>query len=147
MNPGLIPDSSTRRCSFCEIAAGEAPAAIVWQDESVLCILDLYPATRGHALVLPRRHIESIYAMPEELGASIMAAAVKVAKVIKQRLSPAGLNLVQSNEAAAGQTVAHFHLHIVPRYPGDAVTLKFGHGDVPADLRELERLAALLRPS
>lgn len=147
MNPGLLSDSSPGRCGFCEIAAGEAPAAIVWEDEAVLCILDLYPATRGHALVLPRRHVESIYAMPEELGASIMAAAVKVAKVIKQRLSPAGLNLIQSNGAAAGQTVAHFHLHLVPRYPGDDVALKFGHGTVPADLRELQRLAALLRPS
>jgi histidine triad (HIT) family protein len=132
-------------CPFCKIIAHAAPAAIVCEDEETLAFMDLYPATAGHMLVLPKRHIENIYAMPEELGARIMAMAVALAKAAKHQLSATGLNLVQSNGADAGQTISHFHLHIVPRYSGDPVALKFGHSATPANLDELERLASLLR--
>jgi histidine triad (HIT) family protein len=74
-----------------------------------------------------------------------MVAATKIAKVIKQELSPDGLNLIQSNELAAGQTIPHFHLHIVPRYGGDSVMLKFGHGSAPAKVDELEKVAFLVK--
>ena len=76
--------------------------------------------------------------MPDDLGAHIMKVAIKIAKAVKSQLSPDGLNLIQANEMAAGQTIPHFHLHIVPRYKHDGVTLRFGHGDIPADLNELE---------
>ena len=83
--------------------------------------------------------------MPPDLGARIMTTAIRVAKAIKEKLSPNGLNLVQSNEAAAGQAVPHFHLHIVPRYKGDPVRLRFGHGTIPERVAELERIASLVK--
>jgi len=120
---------------------------VVLEDKDILVIMDLYPATPGHLLILPRRHIETIYEMPADMGAHIMATAVLMAKAVKEKLSPDGLNLIQANEAAAGQTVPHFHLHIVPRYKDDKVLLRFGHGNVPAAINELEQIAYLLKSS
>lgn len=137
--------STPNGCIFCRIVRHESPAIVTYDSADVLAIMDLYPATRGHMLVVPKQHVESIYAMPGELGARIMATAVELAKEIKRQLSPIGLNLVQSNEAAAGQTIPHFHLHLVPRYRGDSVMLQFGHGTEPADKAELEQLASLVR--
>jgi len=118
---------------------------VVLEDKDILVIMDLYPATPGHLLILPKKHIETIYEMPSELGARIMNTAMLMAKAIKEKLSPEGLNLIQSNEAAAGQTIPHFHLHIVPRYKGDPVLLQFGHGNVPEKINELESVASLLK--
>jgi len=118
---------------------------VVLEDTDILVVMDLYPATPGHLLVLPKKHIETIYEVPADLGARIMTTAVLAAKAIKEKLSPDGLNLIQANEAAAGQTIPHFHLHIVPRYKGDTVLLQFGHGSVPEKVNELERIASLLK--
>jgi histidine triad (HIT) family protein len=107
--------------------------------------MDLFPATPGHVLVFPKQHIEDIFSLPEDLASRIMVTATRIAKVIKQRLSPAGLNLIQSNDLAAGQTIPHFHLHIVPRYKDDQVVLRFGHGSAPARTEELERTALMIR--
>jgi histidine triad (HIT) family protein len=117
----------------------------VREDNDILVLMDLYPATSGHVLVLPKRHIETLYEMPADLGARLMTTAITVAKAIKEKLSPDGLNLIQSNEVAAGQTVPHFHLHIVPRYKGDPVILQFGHGNTPERVTELERIAFLVK--
>jgi histidine triad (HIT) family protein len=119
-------------------------AVVVHEDEEILAVMDRYPATPGHVLVLPKEHIENIYAIPAELGARIMATAIAVAKAIKQKISIDGLNLIQSSELAAGQTIAHFHLHIVPRYNSDPVSLRFGHGNVPAKINDLEKVASLI---
>lgn len=132
-------------CPFCKMAERELRPVVVYEDNDILAIMDLYPATSGHTLVLPKQHIENLYDMPSDLGAHIMVVAVAVAKAVKQKLSPNGLNLIQSNELAAGQTIPHFHLHIVPRYQNDLVILKFGHGNVPAEPKELERTASLIR--
>jgi histidine triad (HIT) family protein len=132
-------------CPFCKMARHELPAVVIQEDNDILVIMDLYPATLGHILVLPKQHIENIYQMSPELGAHIMAAAITVAQAIKQKLSPDGLNLIQSNETVAGQTISHFHLHVVPRYSGDSVLLKFGHGSAPAKVDELERVAFLVK--
>lgn len=132
-------------CPFCRIVRRELAAAIVHEDEETLALLDLHPATRGHTLVLPKRHVEDIFSMPEELGVELMATAVKVARTLNERLGLVGLNLVQANGAPAGQTIFHFHLHLVPRYDGDSVVLRFGHGSKAAEMGELQRLAALLR--
>lgn len=107
--------------------------------------MDLYPATPGHLLILPKPHIENIYDMPVEIGALIMETAIVLAKAIKQQLNPAGLNLIQSNGVAAGQDIFHFHLHLVPRYENDLVSLKFGHGKIPADINELRQIAEKIR--
>ena len=132
-------------CPFCKMIKHELTHVVVQEDNDILAIMDLYPATLGHILVLPKEHIETIYTMPVEIGARIMITAMVIAKVIKQKLSPDGLNLIQANETAAGQTVAHFHLHIVPRYKNDAIILCFGHGNMPEKVVELERIASLVR--
>ena len=132
-------------CLFCRIVRHELKAVVVHEDKDVLVMMDLYPATPGHMLVLPKEHIETIYTMSENIGARIMTIAIAVAKSIKQKLSPTGLNLIQSNEFAAGQTVPHFHLHIVPRYKDDSVLLRFGHGNIPEDVAELNRIASLIK--
>lgn len=136
--------SDEKDCPFCRLVRHELNAVVVHEDDEILAIMDLYPATPGHILVLPKRHIENIYVMPADLGARIMATAIAVAKAIKQKVSPDGLNLIQSNELAAGQTIPHFHLHIVPRYNGDPVSLRFGHDSVPAKINDLEKEASLI---
>jgi histidine triad (HIT) family protein len=132
-------------CPFCRMIKEKSDCAVVFEDKDILVIMDLFPATPGHLLILPKRHIETIYEMPADIGARIMAAAVIMAKAIKDKLSPDGLNLIQSNEAAAGQAIPHFHLHLVPRYRNDSVFLQFGHGNIPEKINELESIASLLK--
>ncbi|MBN2060342.1 MAG: HIT family protein [Deltaproteobacteria bacterium] len=137
--------TTKKDCPFCRMGRHELDYVSVLEDGEVLAIMDLYPATPGHVLILPKRHIENLYEMPPDLGSHLMAAAIMVAKAIKEALSPEGINLIQSNETAAGQTVPHFHLHIVPRYKGDPVILQFGHGNTPERVTVLERIASLLK--
>lgn len=106
-------------CIFCKIAAGEIPSNTIYEDDSFRVILDLGPATRGHALVLPKSHYADLYEIPEDVLAEAAKVAKKVAGTMKEKLSCDGLNLVQNNGEAAGQTVMHFHLHIIPRYKDD----------------------------
>ena len=106
-------------CIFCKIAAGEIPSNTIYEDESFRVILDLGPATKGHALVLPKNHYADLYEIPEDVLAEAAKVAKKVAGTMKEKLSCDGLNLVQNNGEAAGQTVMHFHLHIIPRYKDD----------------------------
>lgn len=132
-------------CPFCRIVSGELPAIIVSENKDMMAIMDLFPATLGHVLVIPKQHFENIYSLPEEIGASIMTTALKVARALKNQLQPVGLNLIQANGIAAGQTIGHFHLHLVPRYEHDAVILEFGHGAVQADTADLQRLASKIK--
>ena len=106
-------------CIFCKIANGEIPANTIYEDENFRVILDNGPATKGHALVLPKGHYADLYEIPEEVAAGAVKVAKKVAGTMKEKLSCDGLNLVQNNGEAAGQTVMHFHLHIIPRYKDD----------------------------
>lgn len=132
-------------CPFCKMVRHELSHLVVEENNDILAILDLYPAAPGHMLVFPKKHIDTIYNMPVEIGACIMITAISIANAIKQKLAPDGLNLIQSNEIAGGQTVSHFHLHIVPRYKDDGIILRFGHGDMPEKIVELERIASLIR--
>ncbi|MBQ8030635.1 MAG: HIT family protein [Butyrivibrio sp.] len=106
-------------CIFCKIANGEIPSNTIYEDDKFRVILDNGPATKGHALVLPKEHYANLFEMPEELLADAAKVAKKVASDIKDKLSCDGLNLVQNNGETAGQTVMHFHLHIIPRYEND----------------------------
>lgn len=106
-------------CIFCKIAAGEIPSATLYEDEGFRVILDLGPATKGHALILPKEHAANLYELPEETAAEAMKLAKKMALLLRNRLHCDGLNLVQNNGEAAGQTVSHFHMHLIPRYQGD----------------------------
>ena len=106
-------------CIFCKIAAGEIPSNTIYEDDSFRVILDLGPATKGHALVLPKNHYADLFEIPEDVLADAAKVAKKMAGTMKEKLSCDGLNLVQNNGEAAGQTVMHFHLHIIPRYVND----------------------------
>ena len=106
-------------CIFCMIANGEIPARTVYENEHLRVILDNAPATRGHALVMPKEHYADITEIPVDLAGEVMKAAAEVAGIYKEKLGFDGLNLIQNNGELAGQTVHHFHLHIIPRYKGD----------------------------
>lgn len=103
-------------CIFCRIAGGEIPSRTLFEDESFRVILDLNPITRGHALILPKEHADNLYELSEETAGEVMKLAKKMALQLKDTLGADGMNLVQNNGVAAGQTVNHFHLHLVPRY-------------------------------
>ena len=106
-------------CIFCKIAAGEIPSNTIYEDDSFRVILDLGPATKGNDLVLTKNNYADLYEIPEDVLAEAAKVAKKVAGTMKEKLSCDGLNLVQNNGEAAGQTVMHFHLHIIPRYKDD----------------------------
>ena len=103
-------------CIFCKIVAGEIPSFKLYEDELLIAILDRFPNTPGHLLIIPKRHVENIYGLNEAEAAAIMPLAQKMADKINAELNPAGLNLLQNNGEAAGQEVFHFHLHLIPRY-------------------------------
>ena len=130
-------------CIFCAIASGEGPGEIVQEDERTVAFMDINPWTRGHALVIPREHSRNLYEIgDEELGAT-MSAAGRLARTMRERLGCDGVNLLNSTEPAAWQTVFHFHVHVIPRYEGDP--LRLPAGPQRADPEELGRVAAELR--
>lgn len=106
-------------CIFCLIANGQIPSNTVYEDEDFRAILDLNPAQKGHTLLLPKEHCANLFELPEDLAAKVLPAAKKIAAAVKEATGADGVNLVQNNGEAAGQTVNHFHLHIIPRFDGD----------------------------
>ena len=108
-------------CIFCKIANGESPSTTLYEDEDFRVILDLGPATRGHALLLPKEHYQDLFALDDETASKVLVTAKKVAGKIKKAMGADGFNLVQNNGEAAGQTVFHFHVHVIPRYEGGPV--------------------------
>jgi histidine triad (HIT) family protein len=134
-----VPDD----CIFCAIAAGDGPAQIVDSDEHTVAFMDIAPATRGHALVIPRRHVADLVEIDDEELSHCVSAARRLALRMRETLEPAGFNLLNSCGAAAWQTVFHFHVHVVPRYEDDPLKLPW----IPeaGDLDEIGRLAALIR--
>ncbi|WP_026505131.1 HIT family protein [Butyrivibrio sp. NC3005] len=111
------------KCIFCKIANGEIPTNSIYEDEDFNVILDNGPATAGHALILPKEHYANLYELPEDTAAKAMKLAKKVALRLKAVMHCDGLNLVQNNGEVAGQTVNHFHLHVIPRYENDGQTI------------------------
>lgn len=106
-------------CIFCKIADGEIPSKTIYEDELFRVILDLGPATKGHALIIPKEHADNLFDLPAEIAAKVLPTAQKVAVMMKDKLHCDGLNLVQNNGEIAGQTVMHFHMHMIPRYESD----------------------------
>ena len=106
-------------CIFCKIANGEIPSRTLYEDEEFRVILDLGPATRGHALILPKNHYKDIFEIPEDTASRAMGVAHHMASLMKEKLGADGFNIVQNNGEIAGQTVFHFHMHLIPRYLGD----------------------------
>lgn len=127
-------------CIFCKIANGEIPSKTLYEDEMFRVILDLSPATRGHALILPKEHADNLFELPEEYASKVMVVAKTMALSMKAKLGCDGLNLVQNNGEAAGQTVSHFHLHMIPRYKDDAQHINWVPGEsTPEALEEVKK--------
>ncbi len=123
-------------CIFCKIANGEIPAAALYEDDDFRVILDAGPASRGHALILPKQHYQDLCELDEAVGAKVLGLAARLGKAMKSGLGCAGFNLVQNNGEAAGQTVKHFHMHIIPRYEGGPEMVAWNPGVVSPEDRE-----------
>ncbi len=133
-------------CIFCKISAGEIPSATLYEDDNFRVIFDVGPASKGHALILPKKHFDDVFSMDEETASKVFVVASKVAKAMKKVLNFDGMNIVQNNGTIAGQTVFHFHMHLIPRYKGDSVNIGWIPGTADADvLRQLsEEISAAL---
>ncbi|NLL93714.1 MAG: HIT family protein [Clostridiales bacterium] len=110
-------------CIFCKIANGEIPSYTIYEDNMFRVIFDLGPASKGHALVLPKEHFKNIFSLSDEYAAKALIIAKKVVTAMTEELECDGFNILQNNEEIAGQTVFHFHIHLIPRYKGDDVKL------------------------
>ena len=135
--------AGSESCIFCKIVAGELPATVVDEDARTLAFMDINPATRGHALVIPRAHASDLHAIDAEDLQACALAAQRLAARMRARLGADGVNLINSCGPAAWQTVPHFHFHVVPRYVGDPLELPWV--PAPGDMDEIAATAALLR--
>ena len=130
-------------CLFCKIVASEIPATIVAEDERTIAFMDINPATRGHALVIPRAHAADVFAIdPDDLQA-VVVVAQRLAQRAREVLGAEGVNLLNSSGRAAWQTVFHFHLHVIPRYDGDPLRLPWV--PAPGDMDDIKAAGAQLR--
>jgi histidine triad (HIT) family protein len=130
-------------CIFCAIASGDGPGEILQEDEHTVAFMDINPWTRGHALVIPRRHARNIFEIEDEELAHVMSAVKRLATRIRDSLNVDGINLLNSAEPAAWQTVFHFHVHVIPRYEDDPLQLPGKPMDVDQD--ELKQVADEIR--
>ena len=128
-------------CVFCAIAAGEIPCFKVYEDESVLAYLDINPFAKGHTLVIPKAHAADLQGIDDAALADLVVHVKRIAAHVKEALGCDGYNIMQNNGAAAGQTVRHIHVHIVPRWDGDPLVFENRAGDMEA----LKALADTLR--
>ncbi len=122
-------------CIFCKIAAGEIPSATIYEDDDFRVILDIEPASKGHALILPKDHYANLYELPEELASKALVVAKKVITKMTEIVGCDGYNVLQNNGEVAGQTVFHFHMHLIPRYKEDDVTIKWNPGTLSDELK------------
>jgi histidine triad (HIT) family protein len=130
-------------CIFCKILGGELPATIVDEDERTVAFMDISPATRGHALVVPREHVADLHDIGEADLAACAMAARRLAERMRERLGADGVNVINSCGRAAWQTVFHFHLHVIPRYVGDPLELPWVPS--PGDSEAIAQAGAQLR--
>jgi histidine triad (HIT) family protein len=107
---------TAENCIFCKIVEGKIPCAKVYEDEHVFAFLDISQVTKGHTLVIPKAHTQDVFSLESESAAHVFAAVPKIANAIKAQYNPAGLNILNNNGEKAGQTVFHFHIHLIPRY-------------------------------
>lgn len=122
-------------CIFCKIAGGEIPSATLYEDEEFRVILDLNPASKGHSLILPKEHYANLFEIPEDVLGRAAGVAKKIGAKLLEGLHATGFNVLQNNGVSSGQTVFHFHMHLIPRYDGDALGLAWK----PGKLTEADR--------
>ncbi len=130
-------------CLFCKIVAGEIPATVIAEDERTIAFMDINPATRGHALVIPRAHARDVHEISTADLEAVAATAQRVAARVVEQLGADGVNLLNSSGAAAWQTVFHFHMHVIPRYEGDPLRLPWVPGS--GDMDDIAAAGARLR--
>ena len=117
-------------CIFCKLAGGEIPTATLYEDEDFRVILDANPAAKGHALIIPKEHYANLYELDDELAGKVLVLAKKMITKLTDILGCDGYNIVQNNGEAAGQTVFHFHMHLIPRFKDDGVGVTWKMGEL-----------------
>ena len=132
-------------CIFCRIVARQIPATVVHEDEHTLAFMDLGQVNPGHVLVAVKKHAENLYALDDAQAGAVLRAAARVARAIRDAFAPQGLSVYQANGKAAGQTVFHYHVHLVPRHEGDGMALSWPVKNPPRE--QLEAHAARIRAS
>ncbi len=135
--------SASQDCIFCKIIAGEIPSFKLYEDDATFAFMDINPANDGHALVVPKDHAKDVHAVSDGSISRTVITAKKIAAAIEKTVSPGGINLVQSNGPAAGQSVFHFHMHVLPRREGD--DLKLNWGLKPGDMDAIGKLAEKIK--
>lgn len=125
-------------CIFCKIISGEIPSATIYEDDEFKAILDRFPSAEGHVLILPKNHVANIFEIDPAQAGRLFALAAKLARAIKEELGLEHMNVLQNNGTVAGQTVFHFHLHLIPRKEGDGIQVSW----TPMDLTD-EQIAAM----
>ena len=123
-------------CIFCKIAAGEIPSVTLYEDEDFRVIMDIEPASKGHVLILPKEHYANLYELPDELASKVFVLAKKMIIQLAKILGCEGYNILQNNGSAAGQTVFHFHMHLIPRYSEDAVEISWKPGKLTEEMKD-----------
>jgi len=112
-------------CIFCKITRKQIGSNILYEDDDFQVILDISPATKGHAILISKKHFDNLFEMDESTAAKLFPVVLKVSKIMKEELNCSGFNLVQNNGKNAGQTVFHFHLHLIPRYENDGIDFRW----------------------
>ena len=130
-------------CIFCKIAAGKIPSATIYEDSHFRVFLDINPATKGHCLIVPKEHFENIYDLDADTAGKVFVLATLISRALKKVLGCDGLNVVQNNGPVAGQSVFHFHMHLIPRYRDDGLSLLVEQE--PGDMDEIQRIRQLLK--
>lgn len=124
-------------CIFCKIANKEIPSSVVYEDDNTIAILDLSQANKGHTLVMPKKHYANILEVPADVWQSVTNTALKVAKAIDKAFNPDGINILNNCKEAAGQTVMHLHVHIIPRFNDDGIDIKLSNNEGKFNLAEI----------
>ena len=132
-------------CIFCKIVAGEIPSTTIYEDEDFKVILDISPASKGHAVILPKNHAKNLFELPDDDAEKIFKVARKCGTAMMEVLHCDGFNVLQNNGEAAGQTVFHLHVHLIPRYDGDNVHIKWIPGPVEISQEETEKIVEAIR--
>lgn len=134
-------------CIFCKIIKGELPSAKVYENENLISFLDVNPVSRGHCLVVPKKHFENAFDIDDATLQELFLEGKNIAKKLKGKIDADGINFLQSNGKSAGQIVFHFHLHIIPRYENDGLKKHgfFGENTKRTNLEELQKLAEKIR--
>ena len=130
-------------CIFCKLAHGEIPSTTIYEDKEFRVYFDIAPATYGHGLIIPKNHYKDVFEIDAETAGKLFALATVVARSMKKVLNCDGMNIMQNNGAIAGQTVFHFHLHLIPRYEGDNIDFHYQHGE--ANMEELAEVAKAIK--